>query len=60
LLSRGEWRKDPVNLRQPVVGGGCHAMDLLRWIAGNPTEVFAYSIAKCLPIGLLTIAQMQF
>jgi len=43
------WRHDPVHLRYPVVGGGCHAMDLLRWIAGNPTEVTAYANHKALP-----------
>ena len=43
------WRRDPVNLRYPLVGGGCHAVDLLRWIAGDPTEVFAYANHKALP-----------
>ena len=45
----GGWRRDPVNLRYPIVGGGCHAMDLLRWIAGDPTEVFAYANHIALP-----------
>jgi len=49
VLKLGEWRKDPNYLRHAVVGGGCHAMDLLRWIAGNPTEVTAYSNHKTLP-----------
>ena len=49
ILGRGEWRKDPSYIRHPVVGGGCHAMDLLRWIAGDPTEVFAYANHKMLP-----------
>ena len=49
VLKLGEWRKDPNYLRHAVVGGGCHAMDLLRWIAGNPTEVTAYSNHKMLP-----------
>ncbi len=43
------WRRDPVNLRYPIVGGGCHAMDLLRWIAGDPTEVFCYANHLSLP-----------
>ena len=43
------WRRDPVNLRYPIVGGGCHAMDLLRWIAGDPTEVFCYANHVALP-----------
>jgi predicted dehydrogenase len=45
----GGWRRDPVNLRYPIVGGGCHAMDLLRWIAGDPTEVFCYANHIALP-----------
>ena len=40
----GSWRCDPV--RNGVVGGGCHAVDLLRWIAGNPEEVMAYGVHK--------------
>ena len=63
ILGRGEWRKDPSYIRHPVVGGGCHAMDLLRWIAGDPTEVFAYANHKVLtdwPVDDTTIAIMQF
>ncbi len=41
------WRADPV--RHGVVGGGCHAVDLLRWLAGDPIEVFAYGTKKNLP-----------
>ena len=41
------WRADPN--RHGVVGGGCHAVDLLRWIAGDPTEVTAYGVHKMLP-----------
>ena len=41
------WRKDPN--RHGVVGGGCHAVDLLRWYAGDPLEVFAYGAHKLLP-----------
>ena len=40
------WRADP--LRHIVIGGACHAIDLLRWIAGNPTETTAYSTKKVL------------
>ena len=40
------WRADP--LRHIVIGGTCHAIDLLRWIAGNPTETTAYSTKKVL------------
>lgn len=41
------WRADPN--RHGVIGGGCHAVDLLRWIAGDPEEVFAYGVHKLLP-----------
>ena len=40
------WRADP--LRHIVIGGACHAIDLLRWIAGNPSETTAYSNKKIL------------
>lgn len=57
----GKWRKDP--RREPFIGGGCHAVDLLRWIAGDPVEVFAYSNHKCLidwPVDDATIAIYRF
>ncbi len=41
-----DWRVTPE--RSGFIGGGCHAVDLLRWIAGDPTEVTAYSNHKCL------------
>ncbi|MBQ8407398.1 MAG: Gfo/Idh/MocA family oxidoreductase [Clostridia bacterium] len=49
LIPGAAWRRDPDYLRHGIVGGGCHAMDLLRWIAGNPVEVTAYSNRKVLP-----------
>ena len=55
------WRMDP--RRHPVIGGGCHAVDLLRWIAGNPTEVSAYANHKALtdwPVDDCTIAILRF
>lgn len=57
----GNWRKDP--RREPFLGGGCHAVDLIRWIAGDPIEVFAYSNHKCLtdwPVNDCTIAIYKF
>jgi len=42
-----EWRADPN--RHGVIGGGCHAVDLLRWFVGDPEEVFAYGSHKLLP-----------
>jgi len=65
IPGRGEWkwRIDPVKLRHPVIGGGCHAIDLLRWIAGNPIEVFSYANRKMLttwPVDDCTLALMKF
>jgi len=37
----GGWRYDPEK-RHPLVGGGCHAIDLARWICGDAEEVHAY------------------
>jgi len=59
----GGWRIDPEHLRYPILGGGCHAVDLLRWIGGNVEEVFAYSNRKVLtdwPVDDCTIATMKF
>jgi len=36
-----DWRLHPD--RHPFIGGACHAVDLVRWIAGNVEEVHAYS-----------------
>ena len=55
------WRADP--LRHGVIGGGCHAVDLIRWIAGDPIEVFAYGTHRLLPqveYDDATIAVMKF
>ena len=61
--SRGydDWRVTPE--REGMIGGGCHAVDFLRWVAGNPTEVFAYSTHKYLtdwPVNDTTIAVYKF
>ena len=43
------WRTDPEMKRHPVTGGGCHAVDLIRWLAGRePIEAFSYSNKKVL------------
>jgi len=58
---KGGWRITPE--RHPIVGGGCHAVDLLRRIAGNPQEVFAYANNKVLttwPINDCIVAVMKF
>ena len=41
-----DWRVDP--RRHGFIGGGCHAVDMLRWIVGNPTKVYALGNKKCL------------
>ncbi|MBQ7548981.1 MAG: Gfo/Idh/MocA family oxidoreductase [Clostridia bacterium] len=55
------WRSDPN--RHGMIGGGCHAVDLLRWLVGDPKEVFAYGTHKLLP-GVeyddATVAVMKF
>lgn len=60
---KSNWRKDPAHPRHIITGGGCHAVDMLRWIAGNPTEVFAYSNHKVLldyPVYDSTVAVLKF
>ncbi len=55
------WRVDPE--RHPIVGGGCHAVDLLRWVAGDPEEVSAYANHKLLPkwpVNDCTVSIMKF
>lgn len=37
------WRKDPAVKRQGFIGGGCHALDLVRWLAGDPEEIFCFT-----------------
>jgi predicted dehydrogenase len=39
LAGVGNWRMDP-KIRHPFVGG-CHAMDLIRWVGGEVAEVCA-------------------
>lgn len=56
-----DWRADPK--RHGVIGGGCHAVDLIRWLAGDPVEVFAYGTHRLLPMvpyDDATIAIMKF
>ena len=55
------WRVDA--RREPFIGGGCHAVDLLRWVAGEATEVSAFANHKCLadwPVNDCTIAIYKF
>ncbi len=43
------WRRDPASQRYSFLGGGCHALDLTRYLAGDPVEVFAYFNHKLQP-----------
>lgn len=57
----GSWRVDP--RREPVIGGGCHAVDLLRWVAGDAEEAFAYANHVCLtdwPVNDCTVGVLKF
>ena len=61
IISADNWRAAPG--RNGVVGGGCHAVDLLRWFVGDPIEVFAYGVHKmlpCVPYDDTNIAVMKF
>ena len=61
IISADNWRAAPG--RNGVVGGGCHAVDLLRWFVGDPIEVFAYGVHKmlpCVPYDDTNIAFMKF
>ncbi|NLG14308.1 MAG: Gfo/Idh/MocA family oxidoreductase [Lentisphaerae bacterium] len=57
----GNWRIDP--RREPFIGGGCHAVDLLRWIVGETRQVSAFANHKCLkdwPVNDCTVAIYKF
>ncbi len=57
------WRRDPNSPRPGIIGGGCHAVDRLRYFAGDPIEVFAYSNHKTLldwPTDDCSLAIMKF
>jgi len=62
IYAKGSWRSDPA--RNGVVGGGCHAVDLLRWIAGDPEEIMAYgthkTFAEVTPYDDTHVAVMKF
>lgn len=61
IISADNWRATPD--RNGVVGGGCHAVDLLRWYVGDPVEVFGYGVHKmlpCVPYDDTNIAVMKF
>lgn len=47
MKGNDNWRKRPD--RHGLIGGGCHAVDLIRWFVGDPYEVFGYSNHFMLP-----------
>lgn len=44
-----DWRVDPQHPQNMVLGGGCHPLDLLRWLVGDITEVHAIANKQVLP-----------
>lgn len=48
IYSPPAWRSDPNNRPIGPFGGGVHAVDLLRWICGEVSEVFAYGSHKAI------------
>jgi len=58
----GGWRVTPE--REPIIGGGCHAVDLIRMLMNeDPEEVFAYANNMALvdwPIHDCTVGIMKF
>ena len=61
IITPDNWRATPD--RNGVVGGGCHAVDLLRWFVGDPIEIFGYGVHKmlpCVPYDDTNIAVMKF
>jgi UDP-N-acetylglucosamine 3-dehydrogenase len=63
-MPKDHWRFSPEIMRYPFIGGACHAVDLLRWFAGDPIEVSAYGNQKCFtdwpPVMDATIAIYKF
>ncbi len=49
VYARTPWRSDPRHPQCIVLGGAVHPLDLMRWVAGEVEEVFAYSNHKALP-----------
>lgn len=43
-----DWWMDPDHPHFPLPGGGCHPLDLMRWMAGEVDEVTCYSTRKVL------------
>ena len=41
-----DWWRHPDEGQFAIIGGGCHAIDLLRWVAGEIEEVTAYGARR--------------
>ena len=62
-LGHRGWRKDPRRPRNAFLGGACHAVDLVRWVAGDILEVSAYANHLALPdwpVDDCTVALFKF
>jgi predicted dehydrogenase len=46
LLAGPSWRTDPEHPQNMVLGGGCHPIDLLRWMFGDVACVYAVGTKK--------------
>ncbi len=45
-----DWWMEPEKEGQlPIIGGACHPLDLMRWIAGEIVEVFAFGANRNIP-----------
>ncbi len=63
VYARTPWRSDPQHPQCIVLGGAVHPIDLMRWVAGEVGEVFAYSNHKALsqfPLPDNYVAVMKF
>lgn len=43
------WRVDPTAPQNMILGGGCHPVDLLRWLVGDVAEVHAFANKMVFP-----------
>jgi predicted dehydrogenase len=58
-----EWWRHPDEGQFAVIGGGCHPIDLLRWVAGEIEEVSAYGARRGLegvPWDDTVVASLRF
>lgn len=46
FFAQPSWRTDPARPQNMVLGGGCHPVDLLRWMFGEVACVYAVGVKK--------------